>query len=349
MVDYLIVGCGLAGIAFAETAIEKGKSVIVYDNDSQNSSKVAGGLFNPVILKRYSRLQDAMEQVKLLQVFYCSIENKLCVKDKIVFDLPVLRKFFSIEEQNNWFMASDKPGLTEFLSTTLFTKSFNGIQSPFDYGQVLHTGYVDTQMLIAVYRDYLNDINSIRFETFDYGSLSINYDRISYHNLEAKHIVFAEGFGIHSNPYFNYLPLDGTKGELLIIKAPDLELDVILNTNVFILPLGNNLFKVGATYNWDDKTPIPTPAGREELIQRTKEILQCDFEIIEHLAGIRPTVRDRKPLLGTHPDYPRMHILNGLGTRGVMLGPFMAQKLFDHIENQILLEPSISIKRFAPA
>ena len=162
----------------------------------------------------------------------------------------------------------------------------------------------------------------------------------------AKHIIFAEGFGLYANPYFNYLPLDGTKGELFIIKAPKLNLDVIINTSVFILPLGNDLFKVGATYNWQDKTSIPTEEGKSELLTRIYEILDCDFEIIEHFAGIRPTVRDRKPLIGTHSKFSRLHILNGLGTRGVMLGPSMAIALFDSIEDQKPLDIAIDIKRY---
>ena len=169
---------------------------------------------------------------------------------------------------------------------------------------------------------------------------------MNYKNVKAKNIVFAEGFGMHSNPFFNYLPLDGTKGELFIIKAPDLDLDVIINTSVFILPLGNHLFKVGATYNWKDKSNLPTEEGKLELLTRINEILDCDFEIIEHFAGVRPTVRDRKPLIGTHPIQERMHILNGLGTRGVMLAPAMAKALFEFIENQIPLDKEIDIKRF---
>jgi hypothetical protein len=68
-----------------------------------------------------------------------------------------------------------------------------------------------------------------------------------------------------------------------IIKAPGLDLDVIVNTSVFILPLGNNCFKVGATYNWKDKTDLPTEEGKTELIDRIKEIITCDFEIVQHL------------------------------------------------------------------
>ena len=67
---------------------------------------------------------------------------------------------------------------------------------------------------------------------------------------------------------------------------------------------------------------------------------------MNHLAGIRPTVKDRKPLVGTHLEYKKIHILNGLGTRGVMLGPSLANDLFQNIENGIALDNYIDIKRF---
>ena len=54
MVDYIIVGCGLAGISFAEQALNNNNTIVVFDNDSQKSSRIAGGLYNPVILKRFS-------------------------------------------------------------------------------------------------------------------------------------------------------------------------------------------------------------------------------------------------------------------------------------------------------
>jgi glycine/D-amino acid oxidase-like deaminating enzyme len=152
---------------------------------------------------------------------------------------------------------------------------------------------------------------------------------------------------MHANPYFKELPLDGTKGELFTIKAPQLNLDVILNTSVFILPLGNDLFKIGATYNWEDKTDLPTDEGKAELIGKIKEIINCDFEIVEHFAGVRPTVKDRKPLVGTYEHHNSIHILNGLGTRGVMLGPAMAKALFENIEHHKPLDKAIDIKRFA--
>lgn len=345
MLDYIIVGSGLAGIAFAEKAIQNDKSLLIFDNQSQNSSRIAGGLYNPVILKRFSEVWQAQEQLLILDEFYKSLEFKL--KIKVDYKIPILRKFFSIEEQNNWFAASDNNNLAPFLSLDLIKNKFKGIDSPYDYGQVLQTGYVDTATLLNSYKKYTLDNNFLTQELFDYELLNIQSDCIEYKNIKAKHIIFAEGFGIHANNYFNYLPLDGTKGELFIIKAPDLFLDLIVNTSVFILPLGNHLFKVGATYNWKDKTEFPTDEGKAELLTRINEILDCDFEIINHFAGVRPTVRDRKPLVGTHPNHERLHVLNGLGTRGVMLAPSMAKALYESIENKRPLNKEIDIKRFS--
>jgi glycine oxidase len=346
MIDYLIIGCGLAGIAFSEVALQNGKTIFVMDNNSQNSSKIAAGLYNPVILKRFSEVWNAQEQLLLMNSFYASLEDKL--ETQVDFRKPILRKFFSVEEQNNWFAASDKKTLTPFLSTQLVTKKYSGIESPYNYGEVLQTGHVDTVILLKKYREYLFKSGFFSDISFEYENLEVFKEHIRYKNVEAKHIVFAEGFGMHSNPYFRYLPLDGTKGELFIIKAAGLVLDVIVNTSVFILPLGDNLFKVGATYNWKEKNDLPTEEGKLELIERIKEIITCEFEIMEHFAGVRPTVKDRRPLVGTHADYNSVHILNGLGTRGVMLGPAMAIALFDYIENEIPLDKEIDINRFLP-
>ena len=52
---------------------------------------------------------------------------------------------------------------------------------------------------------------------------------------------------------------------------------------------------------------------------------------MKHFAGVRPTVKDRRPLVGTHSGLNSIHILNGLGTRGVMLGPYLANQLFQQI------------------
>ena len=73
----------------------------------------------------------------------------------------------------------------------------------------------------------------------------------------------------------------------------------------------------------------------------------ADVEVLEHEVGIRPTVIDRRPLLGKHPEFDNILIFNGLGTKGVMLAPYFAQHLVDFIEGNILeLEGEVNINRF---
>ena len=80
MLDYIIVGSGLAGIAFAETLLENNKRFVVFENQSQKSTRIAGGLYNPVILKRFSEVWNAKEQLVLAFDFYAKIETKINVK-----------------------------------------------------------------------------------------------------------------------------------------------------------------------------------------------------------------------------------------------------------------------------
>ena len=199
--------------------------------------------------------------------------------------------------------------------------------------------------LLNDYVEELKNKSIYRQEVFDYFYLEQGAEGISYKGIKAKQIIFCEGYGSINNPYFNYLPLDCAKGEVLLIHAPELDLEVILKTGIFILPVGNHYYKVGSTYHFEDKTVLPTESAKQELLEKLKEVINCPFQLIEHNAGIRPTTRDRRPFVGVHPKYKDMYILNGLGTRGVMIGPYVAKHLFDFIENQTELPLEMDIKR----
>ena len=169
---------------------------------------------------------------------------------------------------------------------------------------------------------------------------------VTYKNIKAKHIVFAEGFGIKENPFFNHLPLKEAKGELVIIHAPELKINFVLKSSVFLIPIGDDKYIVGATYNWKDKTNDITQEARVELLNKLKTFLKCNYDVVNQVAGIRPTVIDRRPLVGVHKKHRNIFVLNGLGTRGVMIAPYIAKQLYDLIENGEPLEVEINITRF---
>lgn len=344
-VDYIIVGLGLAGLAFAEKLVNNKKSFIVFENLSQTSSLVAGGVYNPVILKRLTPVWKAKEQLEIALPFYETLEKKFNLKLDIKFSTQ--KVFKSIEDQNNWFTATDKPLLTEFMNPKIINKSREGVVGNFGFGEVLQTGKVDTHLLVKTYQNYLKSRNSIHFEKFDYNKITIKEVEVVYKEITAKKIVFCEGFGMIKNPYFNHLPLNEVKGELITIYAPELKIDFLLKSTLFILPLKNDLYKVGATFNWKSKTSKPSKEGRDELVEKLNKVISVPYKIVNQTAGVRPTVKDRRPLVGLHPKYKNMAILNGLGTRGVMIAPWAANELYSHIEKSESLDSEINVNRFS--
>ena len=343
-VDYIVVGCGLAGILFCDLLVQNNRSFVAFDDGSQQSSRVAGGLYNPVVLKRFTPVWKSSEQLAMALPRYKRLEEQL--KVKLDHKLPVYRLFASVEEQNNWFIASDKPGLSEFIRPEILQIENEAIISNHGFGEVLSTGRIDTGLLIDSFKEMLKTTGRLLEASFDYAKIVLNTDTISYKNIKAKHIIFADGFGLKQNPYFNHLPLKGTKGELLIISAPDLNIDFVLKSGAFLIPLGDHQYILGATYEWDDKSNMPTIKGKEELINKLGDFVSCNYEILDQVAGMRPTVADRRPLVGQHHDHKQMFVLNGLGTRVVMIAPYVSNELYEYIENNVPLDEEINISRF---
>ena len=305
---------------------------------------MASGLYNPVILKRFTGVWKAKEQLDIAMPMYECLENRLGIK--LDHKISIKRLFNSIQEQNNWFLAADKPNLSKFLSHKIITNDNTSIKADFGFGAVRHTGRIDTSLLVKAYRKELVEKGLFCDESFNYNLLDHQQDHLNYNNIKTKHIVFAEGFGLKKNPYFNHLPLNGTKGESIIIFAPDLKIDYVLKSSVFLIPIGNDCYLVGATYEWEDKSNAITSKAESELISKLTKFINCDFDIVNQVAGIRPTVQDRRPLVGRHKIYENMYVLNGLGTRGVMIAPYVAQQLFDFIERKTVLNSEINSNRF---
>lgn len=343
-VDYLIIGAGIAGLSFARECQLQNKSFLIIDNQKRTSSKIAGGMFNPVVLKRFTSIWESKSQLDIAYEFYPLIEKEL----GMVFfhKMSIFRKFASIEEQNNWFLAADHPSTSEFINPKIRFDQFHEINSEYGFGEVFDTGYLDVGGYVQAYQKWLLDLNLLKYKEFNYDDVVHSSEYVIWKDIKAQSLVFAEGFSMIHNPFFNYLPLDGTKGELLYVKIPNLKLNEIVKSGVFIIPVGNDIYKVGATYNWQDKSDIKTEDAREELINGLKSITNCSFEIVEHFAGIRPTVKDRRPLIGRHYLHEHIYLLNGLGTRGVLLGPYLAKKLFAFIEDDVALDPNVDVKRY---
>lgn len=286
----------------------------------------------------------ANEQIEVADNFYKSLQSFL--KIKIDYPLPVYRKYNSVEEQNDWMVASDQPQLERFLSADFIPNKNPSVIAPFGFGKVNETGMIDTTAMMNGYREYLSQEKRFSTSSFNYSKVGFQSDEIIYENHSSKYLICAEGFGLNKNPFFSNIPLNGTKGEVLIIKSPGLQLDFILKSSVFIIPLGNDDYYVGATYEHHDKTCNLTEKAREELIRKLMSTISCDFEIVEQKAGMRPTTKDRRPVVGRNAEHKNVCVLNGLGTRGIMIAPYISKELYHHLEEGKHLNPEIDMARF---
>ena len=62
--------------------------------------------------------------------------------------------------------------------------------------------------------------------------------------------------------------------------------------------------------------------------------------------GFRPTVKDRRPILGNHPKFSNLYVFNGLGARGILNGNYFSINLYHHLENGEEIHPEVDLKRF---
>lgn len=344
MLDYIVVGLGLSGLAVAAELDKRKREFVVFENNSQKSSYVAGGIYNPIILKRFTLAWKADEQIDTAISFYRQLEEKFEIR--IVNPWSIYRRFHSVEEHNDWFVAADKPRFARFLDPVLKKNDNPNLIAEYSLGKVCETGNIDTECLLDTFHNYLDEVDKLKQESFQYDKLKYTDGIWEYKGLKSRNIIFCEGFGLKKNPYFNYLPLTGNKGEYITIYSEELQLDFSVKSSVFLIPLGNNLYKVGATYDNNDKSPEPTTAAREKLIAQLKQLISCHFEVVDQVAGIRPSVSDRRPVVGKHPKHEHMYCCNGFGSRGVLIAPNMAVELLDHIEKNKNLDPEIDLDRF---
>lgn len=343
--DFLIVGQGIAGSILSLQLIQSGYSVCVIDKpELSSSSKVAAGIWNPIVFKRLTESWLADKLVPELLEFYESIE-KLFNKS-LIHHRDIIKPFSEEQEKNLWLKKSKENDM--FLDKTIYSDfHLTAFQHFPIYSKVKQAGNIDLTSFLNHTRSYLTEQESYVEETFSYADLKITNEKIEYKTFTAKHIVFCEGYLISQNPYFNWIPMKPAKGETLTIKCEGLNLENdIFNKGIFLMPLGNYTYKVGATYAWDNLNDIPTDIKKQELENKLTSLLQTPFTILKHDAGVRPSVIDRRPVIGTHPEYQNCFIFNGFGTKAVMLAPHFANELVRTIKGETLLNLEVDVARF---
>lgn len=346
--SYIVVGQGLAGSILAYELLKQGHTVTVIDSDSgARSSRVAAGIYHPLVFKRTTLTWKYEVLFDYLEEYYPNLEKEL--SGKFYNPMPYLRFFASDVERKNWlkFMADDE--YKSFLGEVVDDAPIEGVNSTFGVGLVKRSGWVDTNALLDLFRTYFIEKEILIIDNFNYELIRFVSEPdilVNYKHLTVNRIIFAEGYGIKQNPYFNYLPLKATKGQVLTVDVDGLAEDSIINRKVFALPLGNKQFKVGSTYEWEWEHEEPTPELRADLENKFASLVDLPFEVKDHLAGIRPSVHDRRPLIGMSPSFSQLAVFNGMGSKGVMMAPYFANQLVNYLNHSGDLDKEVDIERF---
>lgn len=343
MYDFLIIGQGIAGTLLAEELIEHNQSVFIIDKFHPNSSSnIATGIVNPVTGRKLVKTWMIDDVLPVCDEVYQKAEKKF--NQKFAYHQAIYKLFSNEEDIAIWNKRKLDVEYKSYLSDLISIEN-KAVNNKLGAGIIEKCFWLDVPLFIATYRKYFLENKLLSDEIFDFKKLKIS-ETIEYKDIKAKQIIFCEGYKAIENPLFNFIPFTTAKGEFLIFKSDTLQLESILNKNFIILPKENNTYSIGSTFVWNDIEETMTAKSRQELTDKLSKIINCKVDIIEEKAGIRPTIKDRRPVLGNHPSYKNVHIFNGFGTKGVSLSPYFSKHLVQNLLFNQKVMQEVSINRF---
>ncbi|MFT4660005.1 MAG: glycine oxidase [Patiriisocius sp.] len=340
----LIVGQGIAGTVLAHTLLQRSIDVTIIDNGHKSAaSKVASGTYSPLVLKRLVKSWEIDSLLPYAFDFYKMVEHTL--------ELPLIksvshyRKIAQESEVKQWEEKYSLEEMKDYVGPMHSEEALNDhIKSPFGYGEVLNSGHVNMENLIDGSRQYFSDF--LREEEFEYSNVEALESNVSYCGEDFDKVIFCEGYKVGQNPFFQHAALKPVKGETLYVHIPNLNLKHVIKSNIYILPQGNDIYAIGSTYDWENLDERQTQDARLELLAKLKDIIDYPYNVIQQKAGVRPSSKDRRPIIGKSRINPNLFIFNGLGAKGLILSPFFASMLCDHILDNKNIDPMVNLDRF---
>lgn len=331
--DVLLIGHGIAGAVLAATLEARGLSVHVIDRKrAGNASLAAVGLVNPIVLRRDVPSWRAAELLPLAEQFYQRSAAGLWHPTEVV------KVFPTPNEAAQWQRALNDPASAPFIDAAPRADVDAALDVPHGYGTVHQAAWLDVPAFLAQRQEQLTANGCFTGTEVDEAAIERFSDGVRIGDHRARWLVRCEG------PFAAVPGLVQVKGEALLVRIPGLKLERAVHRGVFILPVGAELYRVGATFKWDEVWNGPTGQARHFLLDSLRRIIDRPVDVVEHVAGVRPTSKDRRPIMGITG--PREVVLNGLGSRGVLLAPWCATHLIDHLFEGAPLDPEVDVARF---
>lgn len=336
MKDILIIGRGLSGATLSFKLLEQGiKHRIIDVPTISSSSKVAAGLVNPIVLKRLKMVQGAEEFMESIPYHYKHLET--ITKSQFYNETTIQHVFANVGEMNLWEEKKDISFHSQYLMG--FLKNSNSyINAPHGFGLMQGIGWLDTQSYLQAHSSYCKE-QGITIE-----ERLIESTEIAQLSSSGSTVILCNG---HLLKDWDLLPkgtFSPTRGEVMTIETEHLPKDHILHSSIFTIHLGNNKFKVGATYHWDNLNDQTTDDGLKRLKEDLEKVYTGSYTILEHQAGVRPNTKDRRPLIGRLNN--GLLIFNGMGSRAALMTPYLSTLFMEFLINNHPIPTQYDIQRF---
>lgn len=354
----VVVGRGLAGALVAWKFHERGCEVEWWGDGSPSASQVAAGMFNPVSFRRIVEVWNAAEHLEIMHETMASIEGALGLKGQLVHNVPVAKVFANEAYRTDWDARWDEEhGVCQWASRgeDLEDAGLTSLEGPAGLGRVHASGWVNVPRLLAGLEAWFSTRGTLVDRPWSVA------DGLPE---GAAAVVDCRGVGAAAELSSVGITINPNHGDVLTLSTP-LEGEGALDTSNHTVNNGKWLlptcvkhdrqeWRLGATYAWHRMSPKPSAEAAADLrvhmakafdVDGARAILNATLE--GHQAGLRPASPDRRPTVGPWPGQPRgVLMLNGLGTRGVLVGPAMANHLVHWWLDGISLPPEVRAERF---
>jgi glycine/D-amino acid oxidase-like deaminating enzyme len=332
-----IVGQGLAGSTLALRLHDLGYQVRIYDNGYRtSSSRVAAGMWNPLSFVNLKRSWLAHELMPVMEKTYLNLERKL--NCSFFHPMPMLRIFPDAGAANLWEEKSSHPEVASFIENKSLTDSESHYSQPFGSGVVKGAGWLDLPVYLDAARSFF-----LAHQVFE--EREVSTENILDWLQEGDFVIQCTGWKPMQRSLWENLPIQTNKGQVLTVKADALTSAYMSNFGKFMIPLGNGLFRSGSTHEHGALDALPSDVA-VEIEDDIRKSMKHPFSVIDHGAGFRPTTRDRQPVVGMHDVHNRLGVLNGLGSRGVMLVPLFTEHLIEHLMHGTPIMTEVHWRRF---
>lgn len=327
---YTVIGAGLAGTLTCLELVRRDQSVRwVIDPGRPACSNVAAGMYNPITGKRFAKTWQVDVLQPFMESYYRDVEK--LIGATFLYPQPVMKLFTDSDESDRWLARKDDKEFKRLAKPLESADRPAGVRDLGFGGFIVpNAGSVRVAVLLEAVKSYLEQ----RVEIY----------RGIYSSDMTGTIIHCNGWRGVENVILKNIPFRHAHGDVLTIEAQGLGDSHILNTGVYILPLEQNRFRIGATYDWNRLDPSPTEEGRKELEARLDELLDIPYSVIAHDAGIRPATKRRTPVLGRLPEQPDHAVFNGLGSKGVLLAPYYTRQLVEHLLDEKQLDREVDVR-----